>query len=172
MKFKKKIILIGMMGSGKSTIGKILANKLGVDFIDIDRKIEISEKMQINTIFEKRGENYFRKIEETLTLSELEGNFKIISLGGGAFINENIRKAVLKNNLSFWLQWNNETLVNRIYKSKKRPKIDGLSKKDIDMMITSRSSYYKMASYKIFCENLDKSQIIKKIIKLYGNKKN
>ena len=158
-----------MMGSGKSTIGKLLAKKIKAKFVDIDKKIEFAEGKRIHTIFEKSGEEYFRKIEEIQTLKELEGNFKIISLGGGGFLNPNIRSIVLKNCLSFWLQWNNKTLVNRIFKSKKRPKIRGLSEKEIDKMITSRSSHYRMASYKINCENLNKEQILTNIIKMYGS---
>ena len=83
MKSKKNIVLIGMMGSGKSSIGKILSKKLNLNFIDIDKKIEESENNTISDIFEKRGESYFRKIEENISINYLKLENKIISLGGG-----------------------------------------------------------------------------------------
>ena len=67
MESKKNIVLIGMMGSGKSSIGKILSKKLSLNFIDIDKKIEESEKLTVSEIFKKNGENYFRKIEEKIS---------------------------------------------------------------------------------------------------------
>ena len=81
MKSKKNIVLIGMMGSGKSLIGKILSKKLNLEFIDIDNKIEASEDRTISDIFKKNGEKYFRKIEEHLSLNYLALENKIISLG-------------------------------------------------------------------------------------------
>ncbi len=71
MESKKNIVLIGMMGSGKSSIGKILSKKLSLNFIDIDKKIEESEKLTVSEIFKKNGENYFRKIEEKISLKSL-----------------------------------------------------------------------------------------------------
>ena len=96
MKSKKNIVLIGMMGSGKSLIGKILSKKLNLEFIDIDNKIEINEKKIISDIFKINGEKYFRKVEENISLEYLVLENKIISLGGGGYINPKIRnKAVV-----------------------------------------------------------------------------
>ena len=93
---KKNIVLIGMMGSGKSSIGKILSKKLNLDFIDIDEKIEKSEENTISNIFLKKGESYFRKIEQNITINYLKLENKIISLGGGGYINLQIRKQCSK----------------------------------------------------------------------------
>ena len=90
MESKKNLILIGMMGSGKSTVGSILAKKLELEFIDIDKKIEEKEGIAIATIFKKKGESYFRQIEEKISIDLLNSNKKIISLGGGGFVNKNI----------------------------------------------------------------------------------
>ena len=114
MKSKKNIVLIGMMGSGKSSIGKILSKKLNLDFIDIDEKIEKSEENTISNIFLKKGESYFRKIEQNITINYLKLENKIISLGGGGYINPKIRKQCMKNNISVWLNWKEETLIERI----------------------------------------------------------
>ena len=94
---KQNISLCGMMGSGKSAIGKILANKLNYNFIDIDKMIEIEAKKTINKIFEEDGEEYFRDLEEKITINILEKKKTIVSLGGGAIINNNIRNVIKKN---------------------------------------------------------------------------
>ncbi len=170
MKSKKNIVLIGMMGSGKSSIGKILSKKLNINFVDIDRKIEEVESLSISDIFKKNGENYFRKIEEKISLKYLKSENNVISLGGGGFINSSIRKFCKKTCLSFWLNWKNETIIKRIYKSKKRPMVVNLTKDKINSLIRERSKVYELSDYKINCDKLDKVQIINKILDIYENK--
>ena len=87
----KNLILTGMMGVGKSTVGKNLAKKLKYNFIDIDKLIETKEKSSISLIFKNKGESYFREIENEITLQELNKDNSVISLGGGAFLNKSIR---------------------------------------------------------------------------------
>ena len=91
MKLNKNLILIGNMASGKSTIGQLLAKKLNLKFFDTDFIVEKKAKMKIFEIFEKKGESAFRDLEREITLNLLNKNNCIISLGGGAFINETIR---------------------------------------------------------------------------------
>ena len=98
----KNLTLTGMMGVGKSTIGKNLAKKLKYNFIDIDKLIEIKEGTSINLIFKNKREDYFRKIESEITLQELKNNNSVISLGGGAFLNKLIRTTAKKRSVSFW----------------------------------------------------------------------
>jgi len=111
MKSKENLIFLGMMGSGKSSIGSLVAKKLQLNFIDIDNEIETELGLSIKKIFETKGENYFRKFEEKITLKQLKSKPVVISLGGGAFTNRNIRKEVIKNHLSFWLNWSDKILV-------------------------------------------------------------
>ena len=103
MKIKKKIVLIGMMGSGKSTIGVLLSKKMNIKFIDLDNKIETIEKQKINQIFKLKGEKYFRNLEVETVHSLLDSKEKefILSLGGGSFLNDKVRKNVKNNSLSF-----------------------------------------------------------------------
>ena len=169
MKSKKNIVLIGMMGSGKSSIGKILSKKLGLDFIDIDEKIEEMEDKNISEIFKKHGESYFRKKEEEVSISCLKLKNKIISLGGGGYINPNIRKQCLIGCVPVWLSWKHETLINRIKNSKKRPLAIKLNTFEIKNLIIQRSKIYNSSKYKIDCDNYDKNNIVKKIIKIYEN---
>jgi len=172
MKINKNLVLIGMMGSGKSSIGKILSKKLEFEFIDTDIKIEEFEKKTISEIFNRNGEKYFRNVEEVISLKSLKLNNKVIALGGGGYINPTIRKYSQKKCISVWLDWKNETLINRIKNSKKRPLVIKLSNLELQKLITKRSTMYNLSDYKINCDKLDKRQIVEKIIKFYENSQN
>ena len=167
MKSKKNLILVGMSGVGKSTIGSLVSKKLNIKFIDIDSVLENDSKMKISEIFEKKGENFFRNLEEKITLKLLNSTNNVISLGGGGFINEKIRKEVLKNNFSFWLDCNTQTLLNRIKNSKKRPIAFNLSDDELTELIEKRTKIYSKAQFKINCHKLTKTEIVKKILKIY-----
>ena len=167
MKSKENLVFLGMMGSGKSSIGSLVAKKLKLDFIDIDKEIENELKTSIRKIFETRGEDYFRKFEEKTTLKKLKLSSAVISLGGGAFTNKNIRKEILKNHLSFWLNWNDEILLNRIKNSKKRPLAFNASNDDLIDLIKKRSNIYSKALHEIKCDRLSKKEIVKKILEIY-----
>ena len=169
MKSKKNLILIGMMGSGKSTIGSLVSKKLNIKFIDIDNVLENDSNMKIAEIFEKKGENFFRNLEEKVTLKLLNSNNNVISLGGGGFINEKIRKEVLKNNFSFWLNCTTQTLLNRIKNNKKRPIAFNLSNDELTELIAERAKIYSKAQFKINCYKLTKTEIVNKILKIYEN---
>ena len=159
-----------MMGVGKSTLGKIVAKKHGLTFIDTDLNIEKKHAMTITEIFKKKGENYFRKIEEKICLRILKLNKKIISLGGGSFLNNKVREEIQNNHISFWLNWNTSTIIKRIKKNKNRPMLKNMTENDVNKLIIKRKKIYEKAHLKINCENLSKSEIINKIIKLYEGK--
>ena len=167
MKSKENLVFLGMMGSGKSSIGLLFAKKLKLDFIDVDKEIEKELGLSIKKIFVTKGEDFFRKFEEKITLKKLRSNSTVISLGGGAFTNKNIRKEVLKNHISFWLNWNNEILLNRIKNSKKRPLAFNSTDNKLIDLIKKRSNIYSKALYEIKCDNLSKNEIVKKTLKIY-----
>ena len=167
MKSNKNLVFLGMMGSGKSSLGSLVAKKLKLNFVDIDKEIEKNLNITIKKIFEVRGEDYFRKIEEQITLKKLKLNSTVISLGGGAFINNNIRKEIIKNHLSFWLNWDYKILLNRIKNSKKRPLSSSATDAELIDLIKKRSNFYSKALYEIRCDNLTKSEIVNKIIETY-----
>ncbi len=167
MNLNKNIVLLGMMGSGKSTIGYLLSKNINCNFFDVDKFIEKETNLKIYDIFQKKGEVYFRNLEEKITLKLLKGKGKIISLGGGGFINKNIRKEVIKNHISFWLSWKDSTIINRILNSKKRPVAFNSSENNLTKLINKRSSIYAEANFKINCETLTKNMIVKNIIELY-----
>ena len=170
MTSNKNLVLIGMMGSGKSTVGGELAQKLKLGFIDTDKEIEKLEKKTIKKIFDINGEDYFRKIEEKIVLDKLNLSKKIIALGGGSYLSSEVRKHSKKKCFVIWLYWENDTLINRISKNKKRPKIVNLSKRELHNLINDRNLVYKQADFKLNCESLNKSQIIEKLKFIYENK--
>jgi len=168
MESNKNLVLVGMMGSGKSTIGYILSKKLNLKFIDIDRHIEEEVGLKINDIFNKKGEVYFREIERKVSLRYMKLNRHVIALGGGGFMNENIRTQVISKHISFWLNWNSITLIKRLNSNKKRPLVIDLPEEDIKKIIYKRSKIYAMANHRINCDKFSKSEIVNKIIKIYN----
>ena len=169
----KNLVLTGMMGVGKSTIGKSLAKRLSYNFIDMDKLIEHREGCSINIIFKNKGENYFRKIETSLSLRELKKNNTIISLGGGAFLNNSIRKAVKDTSVSFWLDVSINELVKRLNKTKKRPLLFKKNMKDtVSKIYLERKRIYNEADFRIKCRFLKPEAIVDKIIKLYEKSRN
>jgi shikimate kinase len=118
----KNIVLIGHMGSGKSTLGSYLAKKIDYKFIDTDEAIIEQINMPINDFFEKYSEKEFRDLEEKTILKLLENNTQyVIAFGGGAFQNIKVRSSVRKNATSVWLKCDLKTLAIRCSKKKNRP---------------------------------------------------
>ena len=170
---EKNLTLTGMMGVGKTTIGKRLAKKLNYAFVDVDKIIEKQEGESISSIFKNKGENYFRKIEKQLTIMELKKNNSVISLGGGAFLNSTIRQYSKKNSISFWLDVPIEILIKRLKKSKNRPVIGKEKTNDsIKKIYFMRKKFYTKADYRIKCKTLTLKQIIEKILKFYEKSRN
>jgi len=167
MNSNKNLVFLGMMGSGKSSIGNLVSKKLDLPFIDIDSLIVENTGMNISEIFKKRGEYFFRNLEEKITLKALKKIKNVISLGGGGFINFKIRNEILANHFSFWLNWDESILLKRIKGSKKRPLAFNSTDREIRTIIKNRSKIYSNAQFKINCNKLTKTEIVKKIIKIY-----
>ena len=140
--------------------------KLNLTFIDIDQKLKKVRILKYQK-FLLNMEKLFCKIEEKISLKFLSLENSIISLGGGGFINASIRKICKKNCLSFWLDWKSETIIKRIYKSKKRPLVMNLTKGQINNLIKERSKFYSLSNHRINCDKLDKAEIINKILDIY-----
>jgi len=164
----KNLVLLGMMAVGKTTLGKIVAKKQGLEFIDIDANIEVKCSMKISEIFKKKGEKFFRINEEKEVLNSLKKKNCVIALGGGAFINKIIRNNVLENAISIWLDIDLITLNKRIKWNKNRPLLDKENnEKKISKLYSERKNIYNMANHKIVCNQLSKESIARKIIDLY-----
>ena len=150
-------------------MGKILANKINYNFIDVDKMIEMKTKRTIKKIFEEDGEQYFRDLEEKITINILELKETIVSLGGGAIINKNIRGSIKKNSYNIYLNVDVDILIKRLQFSKTRPLI---YKKDLKTelinLISKRKKFYQKADLIIQNEkNMIETaeNIINKIIK-------
>ena len=165
---KKNLILLGMMAVGKTTLGKIVAKKQKLEFIDIDKNIEKKNLMTIKEIFNKKGEKFFRTEEENEVLKSLKRKNVVISLGGGAFMNDILRENILKNSISVWLDIDVKVLSKRVAKSKKRPLLNtGNSNKKLNNLYNERKNIYKLAHHKIKCDNLSIQTITNKIVSIY-----
>ena len=156
------------MGAGKTTLGKIVAKKQDLRFIDTDLNIEKKCKMKISEIFKNKGEKFFRILEEREVLESLKKSKCVIALGGGAFMKKTIRDRILKDSASIWLDVNLKTLNKRVNWNKKRPLINKEdSQIKINQLYDERKNIYKMANYRINCNNLSKKDIVNKIITFY-----
>ena len=157
-----------MMGVGKSTVGKNLAQKLSYNFVDIDRTIESREGSTINLIFKNKSESYFRKLENEISLEKLKKKNTVVSLGGGAFLNKSIRREIKNTSVSFWLDVDVSELIKRLKKTKKRPL---LYNKNLNVTVNKiyleRKKTYSEADYRIKCNFLGPDKIVDKILKLY-----
>ena len=169
---KNKIILLGMMCSGKTTLGKILSKKLKIDFCDTDNLIEKKCGLKINKIFEKHGEKFFRKKEEKIVFEILKKKKAyVIALGGGTFLNKKIQKEILKNTISIWLKASFDTIYQRSKKSKNRPllKDNKKLKTIIKKLLKSRSPIYSKAHLNITINkqpNILCNRILKRVSKI------
>ena len=169
----KNVVLTGMMGVGKSTIGKNLAKKLSFRFVDIDQLIEKQEGVSLSKIFKSKSESYFRSVENKITLQELVKKNMVISLGGGAFLDKNIRNTVKNNSVSFWLDLKVNILINRLSKSKKRPLLFNKNLSEtVNKIYLERRKIYNEANFRIRCNDLKPDAIINKILKIYNNARN
>ena len=161
---KKNICIIGLMGSGKSIIGKDLGRHLNLKFYDTDKEIELKTNKSINEIFEDNGEFYFRKIEEKICLELLNYDNCIISLGGGSIVNKRIRRLIKQNSYSIYLQVKLNNLVNRLQSTKKRPLLnkDTNKKETLKNLYYERKKFYENADFIVNNDN-DKITVLKKI---------
>ena len=165
---RKNLVLTGMMGVGKSTIGKSLSIKLKMNLFDVDKIIENKENMAINEIFKLKGEEYFRKIEKQISLVELKRENSVIALGGGAFIDSQIRGEVLKKCTSFWLDLSVDNLTKRLLTSYERTLLKKNNlKEELNNLLDKRREKYSLANFRIDCNNVKKVEIVDKIRKLY-----
>ena len=161
---KKNICIIGLMGSGKSVIGKDLSKYLNFKFFDTDKEIEFKEKKSISKIFEDDGESYFRKIEEKICLEILAHDNCVVSLGGGSIINKRIRNILKINSYTIYLKVKLSNLVNRVKSSKKRPLLNKeLDKIDIfKNLYNERQEFYEKADFTVN-NDYSKLEVLKSI---------
>ena len=160
------IILIGLMGAGKSTIGKALATTLNYRFIDVDEEIVKHENMSINDIFLQKSENYFREIETQVIKEICKNNKTVISLGGGGFEKEINREILLNNGKVFYLYTDVNTLYERIKSDSSRPLLKCKNPKEkLQELLEKREVNYLKAHYKIDTTEKTVTEIVEELQK-------
>jgi len=162
--------LIGMMGSGKTSLGKSLANDIDYNFIDLDGEIEKAAGIKINNIFDKYGEKYFRKLEmETSRKVIKNSENNVIATGGGFPINENNFKWMENIGTIIWLKASAETIFKRIRSSKDRPLLTNPSIQSIEGILSKRMKYYQRAKYHIDTNGKSLNTAVNTLIKEIKN---
>ena len=158
------------MGSGKSSVGKSLSERLNMNFVDTDILIEEKLSLSIVKIFETKGEKFFRKIEEEEVLKIIKKEGYVVALGGGAFINNIIRENIKKNCFSVWIKLNINKIFERTKNNQKRPLLKDSSKEELVGLYNQRKDIYSLADYTIDCNDKDENKIVEEIKKFYENK--
>lgn len=176
MKFKSSIFLIGFSGSGKSTVGKLLAKKLNCSFVDIDKRIESKSRKTIADIFKTDGEKAFRKLEsaavKSLFAKKAKAKPKVIALGGGAFENRATRLLITENGISIWLRCSITEIYERLRKHSDRPKLTGKKetlsakglKETIQKLLLKRKDSYARADLRVVTSDKTANRVALEII--------
>lgn len=166
----RNIYIVGFMGTGKTTVGKILADKLSKEFVEMDKVIEQEAGKKIKGIFAKEGEKYFRKLENNLLQRLASQSDLVISCGGGLVCDEN-NLEILKNSGSvFTLEASAALIYERIKDSRQRPLLNVENPlKKIKQLLQTRESFYARAGKKINTDNLSAEEVADCILKLLKN---
>jgi shikimate kinase len=159
----KNIYLVGFMGSGKSTVGKILAEKLNMNFIDIDKLIEEKEGMKIKDIFEQKGESYFRELERKQIEAIVNQEGLVVSTGGGLGANLDNMNLMKKNGDVVWLDVSLNTVLDRLKNDQDRPLLKQPTEK-IKQLFEERKNVYRLANIRINADKKTPSQIVEEIL--------
>ncbi len=173
-KMKKIIALIGLMGVGKSTLGAKLANSLGYYFVDSDQEIEDREKTTISEIFAKKGEKYFRELEKNLIAEIISREENIVlSLGGGAYMNEESRRILQDKSTVIWITASINTILHRIGHKNNRPLLNNSDKRQVlENLANIRYPVYAECDLKFDTSEENHETIINKISKYLKAQKN
>ena len=167
---KKTIVLVGIMGAGKSTVGKILADRLGMRFIDADQEIERAAGCTITDFFEKYGEVEFRKGEERVISRILAGEPCVLATGGGAFMSEATRLLIKKIATSVWLRVSFEVLAKRLEKRSDRPLLQTADpQQTLKALIKKRYPIYNDADFIVDAENDGVDITVSKVVECLGD---
>lgn len=162
---KKPIVLVGTMGSGKSTIGKRLAYKLNLQFYDSDKIIEEREGLSIIDIFDFRGEAYFKEQEIKVINEILSYGTVVLSTGGESFLIEEVRDNIKNNAISIWLKANADTLFERVSRRNTRPQFLNDDKKSvIEKMIEESYPLFEQADITIESKDMEAHLIVDTIL--------
>jgi shikimate kinase/3-dehydroquinate synthase len=146
----RSIVLVGMMGAGKTSVGRRLAVKLGLPFVDADAEIEAGAQMTVPEIFARFGEAYFRDGERKVIARLMADGQKVLATGGGAFMNEQTRQRIAESGVSIWLKPDFDVLMRRVRKRSNRPLLQTVNPEEtVRKLLAERSPIYGLADFTI-----------------------
>jgi shikimate kinase len=162
---KRNLVIVGLMGAGKSAIGKLVAQALGIPFVDSDHEIERVSRMTIPELFEAYGEPEFRKLEQRVIKRLLKTGPRVLSTGGGAFMNAETRTAISENGLSLWLDADLDILWERVIKRDNRPLLKTENpKKALEDLMIARYPVYATAHLTVKSRDIRKDAMAQDVI--------
>lgn len=162
----RPLVLVGMMGVGKTTIGRKLAQVLGLRFADADEEIEEAAQMSVSEIFERFGEAHFRDGERRVIARMMESGPAVIATGGGAFVQDETRALILEKGVAIWLDSDVATLVDRVTRKDTRPLLRGGDPREIvTRMKAERESSYAQAPIKVMTDTGPHGAAVNRILK-------
>lgn len=162
---KANLILVGFMGTGKTTIGRKLGQTLGRRFVDTDAEIEAATGLSISEIFRRYGERYFRAIEK-LAIKRIVGMSNlVIATGGGAVTDSEVRLLLSEAGMVFWLTARPEVILERTQTNQDRPLLRGKALPAIIDLMRDREVYYRFADYTIDTSDLSVNQVVEEVLK-------
>ncbi|HET7717951.1 MAG TPA: shikimate kinase [Bauldia sp.] len=161
----RTIVMVGMMGAGKSSIGRRLAARLGLPFVDADTEIEQAANATISEIFETHGEAYFRDGERRVIQRLLEGSPKVLATGGGAFVNPETRAAIRKAGVSIWLKADRDLILQRVRRRSNRPLLKTADPEGVvERLLRERNPIYAEADIHIQSRDVAHDVVIDDIL--------
>ncbi|MBB3525399.1 shikimate kinase [Rhizobium redzepovicii] len=162
----RNLILVGLMGAGKSAVGRIVASQLGIPFIDSDHEIERVSRMTIPELFAAYGEDEFRALETRVMKRLLKGGPRVVSTGGGAFINERTRRHIMKGGVSVWLKADLDVLWERVNKRDNRPLLKTENpKQTLEGLMNARYPIYAQADLTVLSRDVRKEIMADEVLK-------
>ena len=162
---RRSVVLVGMMGAGKSSVGRRVALRLGIPFVDADTEIEKAAGMAITDIFAIRGEAEFRAGEARVILRLLEGGPQVLATGGGAFINPDTRAAIAAKGISIWLKAEPDVLMKRIKRRQDRPLLHTADPAaTLRKLLEEREPVYALADLTVQSREVTHDRIVDEIV--------
>ena len=163
---RRNLVFVGLMGAGKSVIGRMVASQLGLPFIDTDAEIERVSRMTITELFSAYGESEFRALEARVIGRLLKSGPRVISTGGGAFINDNTRRHIVDSGaVSLWLNADLDTLWDRVSKRDNRPLLKAENPRQVlENLMTQRYPIYALADVEVMSRDVRKEAIVGEVL--------
>jgi shikimate kinase len=162
---KRNLVLIGLMGAGKSAIGRLAAQALGIPFVDSDHEIERVSRMSITDLFAAYGEEEFRALETRVIKRLLKTGPRVVSTGGGAYINERTRKHIKRGGLTVWLKADLDVLWERVNKRDTRPLLKTENpRQTLENLMNARYPIYAEADLTVMSRDVKKETMVEEVL--------